>query len=834
MNLQPLFWLIIPLITILGLRYSLVNRPKGLKIASFALRAAGIALLALTLCRPFINSDSDNIHAVFLLDVSESVDLNAAKDSLTQIESAIDSLNMGDSYNLFLAGRELKQVNDPTQARDILKQWQEGLADSELRSATPIDELLLTARLAFKADKARRIILYSDGVTTGSNTAETIKTLARENIDVRFEKLTPLKKPELSVISLTPSTHTAYAGQIVRLTVKLATNTHSSPAEIKILHRGVVIANRNVTATIGELNQFHFDVPMTQPGSSTWAVNITAADDHFTINNQARCTINVKGKPRLLILHQKSRQIRDFARALRKQEFQVELRGKYGLEGSLQELLSFDAIIIADVPASDLTITQMNMLKSYVSDFGGGLLMTGSENSFGLGGYYKTPVEEVLPLISRFEKEKEKPSMAMVLVIDKSGSMNGLPIQLAKQAAKAAIELMSPQDQAAVVAFDSRARIICEMTSASDPDTINSNIDTLAAGGGTFVMPGMETAYEMLQQTTAKVRHIIILSDGHSQPADHESMASNMSDSGITVSTVAMGSGADQSLLSRIAEIGKGRYYQTNDPSNVPQIFTRETMQASKSAIKEDLFSPLIIANHPMLSTYTDDDLPFALGYVITKAKPTAQVLMALETGDPLLATCRFGLGTGLAYSSDLTDKWGGEWLAWDQCGKFWAQVLRNIARKVNADGVYVQTQIDNQNWLMDIKRTNPSGAPVNSITWNATLTDQDNNTHPITIQQSGLGLYKATIPLEKVEFASLSLHDEDYNKTAVLHYNRPYPAEYNLSTQPDPAIASLKGCKPNQVTQKPQMVKIYKPFASPMIITAILLFISGILLRRI
>lgn len=179
--------------------------------------------------------------------------------------------------------------------------------------------------------------------------------------------------------------------------------------------------------------------------------------------------------------------------------------------------------------------------------------------------------------------------------------------------------------------------------------------------------PGMNTAYEMLQQTTSKIKHVIVLSDGRSQPADHQGLASEMSDFGITVSTVAMGTGADRPLLNTIAEIGKGRYYETTDPENVPQIFTRETMQASKSAIKEDIYPPLIISDHPMFAGTVEDELPFCFGYVMAKPKPTAQVLLAAETGDPLLAISRFGLGVGMAYTSDVTEKWGGEWLAWDK-----------------------------------------------------------------------------------------------------------------------------------------------------------------------
>ena len=351
--------------------------------------------------------------------------------------------------------------------------------------------------------------------------------------------------------------------------------------------------------------------------------------------------------------------MRPLARAMKQQGIELDVRGPMGLPDSLEEVLAFDAVVLADLPATYLSPRQMDMVKRYVVDFGGGLMMLGSENSFGLGGYFKTPVEEVLPLVSRFEKEKEKPSLAMVLVIDKSGSMDGAPIALARQAAKAAVELLSQRDQIGVVGFDGQPILVSELRSAGDVDAIHAAIDSLQAGGGTYMYPAMVQARDMLELAAAKIRHMIVLSDGHTQPADHHSLAQESADAGITVSTVALG-GADKQLLATLAEIGQGRYYETDDPSNVPQIFTKETMQASKSAIKEDLYGAVQTGDHAVLAGFSDSDLPFSLGYVMTEAKPTAQLLLATETGDPLLAVGRYGLGTGLAYTSDLTERWGG------------------------------------------------------------------------------------------------------------------------------------------------------------------------------
>ena len=178
---------------------------------------------------------------------------------------------------------------------------------------------------------------------------------------------------------------------------------------------------------------------------------------------------------------------------------------------SLRGLLAFDGIILADVPATSLRPEQMRWLKDYVTKFGGGLMMLGSENTFGIGGYYRTPVEEVLPLVSRFEKEKEKPSLAMVLVIDKSGSMSGEPIVMARQAARATAELLSGRDQIAVLGFDSNPQLICDLTPASAQAQIAGAIDSLDAGGGTDLQPAMVQAREILEGASAKIKHLSLI-----------------------------------------------------------------------------------------------------------------------------------------------------------------------------------------------------------------------------------------------------------------------------------------------------------------------------------
>ena len=279
----------------------------------------------------------------------------------------------------------------------------------------------------------------------------------------------------------------------------------------------------------------------------------------------------------------------------------------------------------------------------------------------------------------------------MMLVIDKSGSMGGEKIEMAKEAARAAVELLGPSDKVGVLAFEGENFWVSEMHPCSDKGFVLDKIAGLEAGGGTVMAPAMEEAHETLRSTVAKLKHVIILTDGVSSPGDFEGIAQAMAADRITVSTVAMGSDADQALLEDIARIGNGRFYSADDPAQVPQIFAKETVTASKSAINEQPFAPTIVRPTQVLSDIRLDEAPFLLGYVVTRPKPTAEVILATEAGDPLLAWWRYGLGMSVAFTSDAKARWAAEWLSWPQFGQFWAQVVRHSLRKSETKGSVVQ-----------------------------------------------------------------------------------------------------------------------------------------------
>ncbi len=320
---------------------------------------------------------------------------------MLEIERAIDSLDVTVSYTVGILGDGVRFFGSVDEMTTLLEQWRDGIVDDAFRSATRLPEGLLTSRLRFSASKARRIVLFSDDRETHRPVAEAMPLLAKEEIDVLWHPLAGLRASEAAVVRVEANALTAFEGETVRMRVTLAAN-EAQAAKLRILHKGVVMREVDVALIDGE-QEVDVDVPMITPGESQWTAELVPERDHFPLNNQRAVTVSVTGKPRLLVLHDSPRDMRNLSRALKEQEIEVDVRGVRGLPESIEGLLAFDAVVLADVPATVMTSQQMELLKQYVIEFGGGLAMLGSENSFGLGGYYKTPVEEVLPLISRFD-----------------------------------------------------------------------------------------------------------------------------------------------------------------------------------------------------------------------------------------------------------------------------------------------------------------------------------------------------------------------------------------------------------------------------------------------
>src|SRR2546425_5183808 len=146
--------------------------------------------------------------------------------------------------------------------------------------------------------------------------------------------------------------------------------------------------------------------------------------------------------------------------------------------------------------------------------------MVGGEESFGLGGYYRTPIEEALPVTMEVKQKVEIPSLAVVLSIDRSGSMamatdeKVTKLDLAKEAAHLVVDLLDERNEVGVMSWDTEFIWDASVRSAKDRQAIHHAIATIKAGGGTDGDPALTESYAGLFGRPPLLNHLIFLSRG--------------------------------------------------------------------------------------------------------------------------------------------------------------------------------------------------------------------------------------------------------------------------------------------------------------------------------
>jgi len=791
-------WLILPLLVYLWWlsRRSYAQLLPAARRGALVIRGVILTLVLVALSQPVLTRRVSGDHQVYLLDASQSVsaeNLQAAMADISSLAEQAQQANpdtrfsvvaFGSSARLLVASEDrwpgfsddvkdrlLYQTTLPALERERARLIGEGrTSDDEerrrlerrIRDVTLFrDELagnrtdvVVGMRLALNCGPRslpRSIYLLTDGNFNRGSWQDAWSAADTKEMAIHIVKLDRAGEAEAAVADvMIPGKVRTNEGFTAR--VRIAANTQTR-GELAVFKDGYVVQRRQVELAKGENICEVGGLYFREKGFHSVDAVIRAENDTKLENNRGRSIVVVPGPVRVLYVEQDDAQVSYLKSALELEGMQVDARPAGGVPSELAELLSFDVFILSDVPADKLSLRQMQIIRTYVEDFGGGFLMLGGDQSFGLGGYYDTPIEEILPVRMPIQKDLNRPSLALVMVIDKSGSMEGAKIQLAKRAAVATAEVINPKDQVGLVAFDGASQVILELTSALDRTTVTSQIAALDAAGGTFLYPALEDAQRLLQVSNARRKHVIVLSDGQTEGQGYEDLVGAMAADGLTLSAVGIGEGADMNLLESIARAGGGQAYFTNDFFRIPQIFTREALRASKSMLVEKLIEPAVISDDIALKEIATDQLPLLMGYVATTAKDAGRTVIVSDSGDPILARWRYGLGRTAAFTSEPKPRWAEDWIEWTDFAKFWSQLVRSMTAGGRAAriGLEASHRLSGDAVVVTADVIDTAGKFVDDVKVESSVVDPQGHTKHVSIRHSGPGSFEATIP--RVEF---------------------------------------------------------------------------------
>ena len=715
------------------------------------LRLLALLLLVGALARLAVTQAYEQVNVVFALDLSHSVGPAVRQQALDFIRAVGGAKRTQDGAGLVVFGA------DAFLEQGVARRFTLPDIASEVDgSATNLARALQVSATGFPAQGAKRLVLLSDGNENVASAAEAV--LIARSLGVSLYPV-PLgrgrQEPEVRVENL-----------IAPRQVRMGTPYHveavvfssmEAPATLELFREGSFVERQEVVLGPGK-NRHRFAEQAGNEGMQLYQVVVNSAHDTMAENNHWQAFTEVRGRPKVLRLYDPPDREAPLVQALSQQGLDVRSLPWQDLPHMLGDYLEYAALVFDNVPGFGISVSQMEVLERYVRDMGGGLLMLGGEKSFGAGGYYRTPLEKILPVDMDVPTKVSIPSLAMVMVIDRSDSMgssvSGAPssgfgdrttkLEVAKIAAFSSMKLLNPFDKVGVLAFNAEWKWSVPMSEAGKREQIAGRLAALTHGGGTDLFKALQEGLRTLREVPAVKKHLIALSDGLTPNMEFESLMRDAVADNITVTTVALGQDADRTLMDAVAHWGKGRSYYTDDALNIPRIFTAETILVSRSLIEEGPFQPLLQRNHELLRGVGIDATPPLHGYVVTYGKPAAEILLTTPNDDPLLAVQRYGLGHTAAFTADLGPRWGKEWLSWPQFGPFSAQLVRWVQRTATPESVDVQVDVRDGQAIVQADVYDPEDRFVNRLDLQGSrVLTPEKETLPLELEQTAPGRYQ-------------------------------------------------------------------------------------------
>ena len=757
----------------------------------WALRASAVLLLLLALTRPHLNRPGTGISSVFLLDVSRSISpefLSAA------IQWSGDAVEQGEpEHARFIGFAASAAMVERASELPSLAVYDGAAMESGAappppgaidQSGTNIERAVRQALASFAPATLKRLVLVTDGHETEGNLASVVPELDAAGVRV-FTVPAAVRSEGDSWIESIEAPPDVRASETVEVAVVVFSRA-AKKALVALETASSRLASREVDLAPG-FNRIPFETRLPQAGLLDLQARIETDEDPFHGNDSRVQTVAVAPPLRVLYVEGHAPSASYLKRALESDGLEVTVVPGASASAAAARFSAYDVVILSDVSATSLDAKAMLALEAYVRDEDGGLIFAAGETSFGEEGYTDTVVERILPV--EFRVEEKWKDLSLIIVLDKSYSMYGKKIALAKEATKAALDLLEDTHRFGVVTFDWNPYVTIPLQLATNKDWIKDGISRIQASAQTNIYPALERAFEQLLESPSKVKHVILLSDGKTYPDDYEELIARMTENEITVSSVAVGEEADRELLGDIARWGNGRSYFIEDAERVQQIFIEETQIALEATLVEESFSPVVKRKIEAFRGIDFETAPALKGYVSTLPRDAAEVILEAQDEDPLLARWHYGIGRSVMFTSDVKNRWAVDWLNWEGYGKFWSQLVRETARRNHAAEVDFTVDRRGNAAEVELSVVDESGHYPRGLEPALRVIGPSADVRTVPLRQTAPGRYHASVPVSisasspwRFELDAEGIPEktlDQVGRTRTVFY--PYPDEYRF-----------------------------------------------------
>ncbi len=693
---------------------------------------------------------------------------------------------------------------------------------------------------AFPENGQKKLVLFSDGNENVGDAYAALLAAKSQGVVMDVFPQGAARSGDVSVQKLGLPANIK-KGQTFEAKI-FAVSDKAQAAKVRLFRNDQLLGEQKVQLEAGK-NLFTFPQTLDEPGFYGYQVQVEVEGDAVAQNNKASSFTSVKGDPRVLIVSSDPDQDGTLSRALKGGKLDVKLTDLRGFPGSLGELQSYDSIFLSNVAAGDLGIDLMRLLESAVRDFGVGLVCVGGDNAFAAGGYRNTPLESTLPLDMELSSKKVLPNGALVLLMHGMEFNNGN--QVAREIGLAALDALGPQDEMGIVLWDGSNRWLFDLQKVASKANLAREIAGMNQGDLPDFQGLMQLAYDGLKKSSANLKHIIVFSDGD-PGAPNDALMKDVVGGKITISTVMIGGHVQPNTMIKMAEDGKGRFYDVKSAAQLPQIFIKEAAVILKSAIIEEPFKPQSIGSSELVRGIGAGEYPLLRGYVATTAKPRAEVPLVTHKGDPLLAHWQYGLGRAVAFTSDAKSRWAQDWLGWGRYQQFWSQTANWALRRIDAADFNTEVSVDNGQGVLSVEALDAQGNYRNFLKLRTKVVSPKGSSQEVVLEQKGPGRYEAKFDTREVGAYLLNLQDLDeagqIRGSQVLGASVNFSPEFN-ATEPNlnllQRLAEMGGGKLLDPSENPFLlgrVKTFQPrdLWETLLKWMVILFILDVGVRRV